>query len=85
MPRAKSPRNGDATRKITPITQGITQESRKASATVNLQDDLQGEIRIRAYELYEQRGRTPAAWPGARAAHGNARDGRWQNDTARAP
>ena len=53
MPRAKSPRNGDATRKITPITQGITQESRKASAAVTLED----EIRIRAYELYEQRGR----------------------------
>jgi hypothetical protein len=60
MPRAKSPRNGDATakdattRKITPITQGITQETKKAAAPVNLQD----EIRRRAYELYEQRGRT---------------------------
>ena len=56
MPRAKSPRNGDASaRKITPITQGITQESKKASAPVNLQD----EIRRRAYELYEARGSKP--------------------------
>jgi hypothetical protein len=56
MPRAKSPRNGDESdRKITPITQGITQESKKASAPVNLQD----EIRRRAYELYEARGSKP--------------------------
>ncbi|HEY1802669.1 MAG TPA: DUF2934 domain-containing protein [Terriglobales bacterium] len=56
MPRAKSPRNGDASaRKITPITQGITQENKKASAAVNLQD----EIRRRAYELYEARGAMP--------------------------
>jgi hypothetical protein len=55
MPKAKSPRNGNSTaKKITPITQGITQqESKKVSAATNLED----EIRRRAYELFEERGR----------------------------
>ncbi len=56
MPRAKSPRNGEAqTKKITPITEGLTPELKKASSTMTLED----EIRLRAYELYEERGRTP--------------------------
>lgn len=56
MPKAKSPRNGNSTaKKITPITQGITQENKKASAGVNLED----EIRRRAYELFEERGGIP--------------------------
>ncbi|HEY1463974.1 MAG TPA: DUF2934 domain-containing protein [Terriglobales bacterium] len=57
MPRAKSPRNGDAaTKKITPITEGLTQEMKKAPSSVMTVED---EIRLRAYELYEKRGRTP--------------------------
>jgi Protein of unknown function (DUF2934) len=56
MPKAKTPRNGSSTtKKITSITQGITQENRKASAAMNLQE----EIRRRAYELFEERGRIP--------------------------
>lgn len=56
MPRAKSPRNGEAKAKnITPITAGLTQEMKKASSVMTLED----EIRLRAYELYEERGRTP--------------------------
>jgi hypothetical protein len=54
MPKAKSPRNGNQIAKnITPITQGITQESKKAAAATNAED----EIRRRAYELFEERGR----------------------------
>lgn len=54
MPKAKSPRNGNLTPKITPITEGITQESKKAVAAISVED----EIRRRAYQLFEERGRT---------------------------
>lgn len=56
MPRAKTPRNGDANnKKVTPITQGVSFETRKTTRPM----DLSEEIRRRAYELYEQRGGAP--------------------------
>ena len=56
MPRAKSPRNGESKAKnITPITAGLTPEMKKSTSVMTLED----EIRLRAYELYEERGRTP--------------------------
>jgi hypothetical protein len=56
MPRAKSPRNGEAkVKNITPITAGLTPEMKKATSVMAVED----EIRVRAYELYEERGRMP--------------------------
>ena len=56
MPRAKSARNEDTkTKNITPITAGLTPEMKKVSSVMTLED----EIRLRAYELYEERGCTP--------------------------
>lgn len=60
MPRAKSPRNGS--RKVTemsvvtPISTEITPSSSKGYGNTN---ELQDEIRRRAYELYQERGCEP--------------------------
>ncbi len=51
MPRAKTPRNGNI-KKVTSITRG---KNNKTSVALSLED----EIRLRAYQLYEERGCTP--------------------------
>ena len=57
MPRAKTPRNGSSLSKSAANVSGITLE--KKSNNHHPSTDLEAEIRRRAYELYEQRGRTP--------------------------
>jgi hypothetical protein len=58
MPRAKSPRNGNARSSsvsalsIPANSDVITAEDKKKASSI----DLESEIRRRAYELYEQRG-----------------------------
>jgi Protein of unknown function (DUF2934) len=58
MPRAKSPRNGNARSSSVPAlsiptnSDVVTAEDKKKASFV----DLESEIRRRAYELYEQRG-----------------------------
>jgi len=51
MPRAKTPRNGSSTK------QSRVSAPKNGSATRNLEN----EIRIRAYEIYEQRAGTPGS------------------------
>jgi hypothetical protein len=57
MARTKTPRNGNTRNKQVAATSAVAlaPEVRKNSSSV----DLEGEIRYRAYELYEQRGCTP--------------------------
>lgn len=62
MPRAKTPRTNDLTNKqvITMPETGSTPQVRKAvSLNSPTPIDLEDQIRRRAYELYEERGRTP--------------------------
>lgn len=68
MAKAKTPRVTDATRNKQVIqmpepgtSTTASSETKKNSAPVNspVSIDIQGEIRRRAYELYEQRGCTP--------------------------
>lgn len=57
MARAKSPRNGNTRNK-----QVATGSRTNPASQVKINSsplDLEAEIRRRAYELYEQRGRTP--------------------------
>jgi Protein of unknown function (DUF2934) len=58
MPRAKSPRNGNPRNTVTPppfsVPDVITETRTNGTSA-----DLESEIRLRAYELYEQRGCTP--------------------------
>jgi hypothetical protein len=56
MARAKTPRNGSSLSKSAANVSGITLEKKNNN---NPSNDLEAEIRRRAYELYEQRGRTP--------------------------
>ena len=56
MPRAKTPRNGNA-KNVTPITQGVVSDTKTKKKTPPL--SLEEEIRIRAFELYADRGFTP--------------------------
>lgn len=63
MPRAKTPRNnGNSIRQVLPA-QGLNSvEANSAAVKVKKNggsSDVEFEIRHRAYELYEQRGRTP--------------------------
>jgi len=56
MPRAKSPRNGNVESK----TLANAPESMTAEIKINGKSEtLESEIRVRAYELYERRGREP--------------------------
>ena len=59
MARAKTPRTNGTSRKPAASTPEIhlAAEVKKSSAPIPF--DLEGEIRRRAYELYEQRGCTP--------------------------
>jgi len=56
MPRAKTPGNGNTNRKqvaVMPAPKSL--ELQKNTSTTNLEE----QIRIRAYQLYEERGYTP--------------------------
>ncbi len=56
MARVKTPGNGNTSRKqVTTMAGPKPFEVKKKSSTV----DLEEEIRIRAYQLYEERGYTP--------------------------
>jgi Protein of unknown function (DUF2934) len=55
MPRAKTPRNGDSRNKKAVISETESTNGRG----IALPADLQDQIRIRAYELYERRGCEP--------------------------
>ena len=64
MAKAKTPRVNSATSNKQVIqmpepgtTTNTVSETKKSSAPVSI--DIQGEIRRRAYELYEERGRNP--------------------------
>jgi len=54
MPRAKSPKNGNAHKSDAGSAAAAVMAPLKAS-----NGELEAEIRVRAYELYEERGRTP--------------------------
>jgi len=61
MPRAKTPRTTPSNKQVIPMPEASSVPAiRKngASAATN-SIDLEGQIRQRAYELYEERGRTP--------------------------
>ena len=56
MARAKTPGNGSTSRKrLQPCLRRNRLKSRKATSP----RDLEEEIRVRAYQLYEERGYTP--------------------------
>jgi hypothetical protein len=56
MPRAKNPGNGATTRKqVATMPSPKPVEVRKSANPVNLEE----QIRVRAYQLYEERGYTP--------------------------
>jgi hypothetical protein len=56
MARAKTPGNGNTSRKqVTSMAAPKPFEVKKNTSTVNLEE----EIRIRAYQLYQERGYTP--------------------------
>jgi Protein of unknown function (DUF2934) len=57
MARAKTPRNGDAAKNVTPINKGLAGKGKTKKSSPPA--DLQEEIRRRAYQLYEERGYTP--------------------------
>jgi Protein of unknown function (DUF2934) len=57
MPRAKTPRNGNAAKNVTPINKRMPKPAKSDSGTVNLDE----EIRVRAYEIYQQRGNQPGS------------------------
>ena len=62
MPRAKNPKTPNSTNKqvITMPEAGSITPVRKAAPLSNLAPmELEDQIRRRAYELYEERGRTP--------------------------
>lgn len=56
MPRAKSPRKATSSKKTTAAASAKVQP---ANGSTFQPEVLQEEIRVRAYELYEQRGCTP--------------------------
>ncbi len=56
MPRAKTPRNGNAAKNVTPINKRVAKQA-KSESVANLDE----EIRRRAYEIYEQRGNKPGS------------------------
>lgn len=56
MPRAKTPRNGNTLNHAAArAAEVVTEKKNNHQAST----DLEAEIRRRAYELYERRGRTP--------------------------
>lgn len=57
MPRAKTPRNGNTAKNVTPINKKVTKQAKSDSVASSLDE----EIRRRAYEIYEQRGNTPGS------------------------
>ena len=57
MPRAKTPRNGGAAKNVTPINKRISKQTKTDSTPVNLNE----EIRVRAYEIYQERGDQPGS------------------------
>jgi hypothetical protein len=59
MPRARTPRNGKAKSQAVASVSQITVSPEVEIKTNGDSLDLEAEIRRRAYELYEQRGRTP--------------------------
>jgi hypothetical protein len=61
MPKAKSPRNNDVSQsRVIPMPDAISTPVRKSATGSNLTPtDLESQIRIRAYELYQERGCTP--------------------------
>lgn len=56
MARAKSPRSENSSKNVISLSSGRVVAARKSSFNPT---SLEEEIRRRAYELYEQRGRTP--------------------------
>ena len=56
MPRAKTPRNGNSQKQTAGANRGATAAE---AAGISTSNDLESEIRRRAYELYERRGCTP--------------------------
>jgi hypothetical protein len=55
MPRVKNPGNGGTTRNQVATMPSPKPETRKTAPPVNLEE----QIRVRAYQLYEERGYTP--------------------------
>lgn len=56
MPRAKSPRNGNSSKKVVSLSSA---KAVSGNGSHSRPETLEEEIRRRAYELYEQRGCTP--------------------------
>lgn len=54
MARVRTPRGNGRTEQVTPQVQ-LTHDVKKSVVPINLED----QIRVRAYELYEQRGYLP--------------------------
>jgi hypothetical protein len=61
MPRAKTPRNSSPSKHVIPMPEVTSTPAirKNGGASVPTPIDLEGQIRQRAYELYEERGCTP--------------------------
>lgn len=56
MPKAKTPRTANPTKRVISL---VPAKLPNSSSSVSKPETLEEEIRRRAYELYERRGRTP--------------------------
>ncbi len=56
MPRAKTPRNGSSSKRATSATTAVSAPNGNGHTTPSVTEE---QIRLRAYELYEQRGCIP--------------------------
>jgi len=61
MPRAKTPRITPSNKQVIPMPEvtSTTAIRKNGASAAPTSFDLEGQIRQRAYELYEERGRTP--------------------------
>jgi Protein of unknown function (DUF2934) len=61
MPRAKTPRNTPLSKQVFPMPEASSVPAirKNGGSSAPTPIDLEAQIRQRAYELYEERGRTP--------------------------